>query len=327
MTPRRAAACLLLVALVGLWILAVADDDSSADAWAGSTAAVNVFARGVGQPRPILNIAHGGASSLAPQNTLAAGRKAFAIGADVWGVDVRPSADGCLVLMHDDTLDRTTNVEALFPERAPWTVASFTLEEIRRLDAGSWFIDEDPFAQIEAGNVPEVVFLAYVGEPVPTLREALEFVATHGGLIDVEVKPLGEASREGIAARLVDLIHETGTAGRALVSSFDHDLLREVKRLDPSIPIGALAVLAPPNTVEYLDALAADVYLPSVVGFLGDLLGRLAERGIKVFVWTHNTESQLEYAIDLEGVAGIYTDFPQRLAALLDERFGTEGSS
>ena len=99
-------------------------------------------------------------TSIAPQNTLAAGRAAFAIGADVWGVDVRRTADGVFVLMHDATLERTTNVEEVFPDRAPWPVDAFTLDEIRRLDAGSWFVDKDRlpprFAPIARGGSGEL---------------------------------------------------------------------------------------------------------------------------------------------------------------------------
>jgi len=279
----------------------------------------DIFRRGAPQPRAILNIAHAGASSLAPQNTIAAGQKALEAGADVWGIDVRSTRDGVLVLMHDETLERTTDVEEVFPERAPWRVADFTLEEIRRLDAGSWFATEDPFGQIEAGSLSTAALHAYVGEPIPTLHEALEFVTAHEWRVDVELKPPDEKGREAVARRLVDLIRETETATRVLVSSFDHDLLREVKRLDPTIPVGALVVFAPLNPVQYLEELQVEVYLPSVVGFTPELLEQLEERGIKVFVWTYNTREQLKHALGLPGVDGIYTDFPQRLTPMLVE--------
>ena len=277
------------------------------------------FCRGAMPGRSILNVAHGGASSLAPQNTLAAGRAALAAGADVWGVDIRRTRDGVLVLMHDETLDRTTNAEEDFPSRSPWRVADFLLADIRALDAGSWFVQEDPFDQIAQGNVPPDAATSYVGEPVPTLREVLEFVVANDWLIDIEVKAPLEVECEAVAAELLTLIRETETTNRVLVSSFDHDILREVRRLAPGIPIGALTVLPSLNGLETLQSLGADVYLPSVVGFTDALLADLEEAGIHVIVWTYNTESQLQYAAGLPGVDGVYTDFPQRLAAWLQE--------
>ncbi|MFC2079567.1 glycerophosphodiester phosphodiesterase [Candidatus Bipolaricaulota bacterium] len=278
-----------------------------------------MFCRGAMQGQAVLNIAHAGASSLAPQNTLIAGRMALEAGADVWGVDVRRTQDGVLILMHDETLSRTTDVEELFPSRSPWRVADFSLDEIRTLDAGSWFVQEDPFEQIAQGNVSPDVVASYIGKPVPTLREVLELVAATDWLIDIEMKAPIEVEPVIVAAELEVLLRETETKNRALVSSFDFDILREVRRLAPSIAIGALAILPLLDTLDTLQSLGADVYLPSAVAFTKALLGDLEEAGIHVILWTYNTESQLEYAAGLPGVDGIYTDFPQRLAALMKE--------
>ncbi len=286
-------------------------------AHSAATATSNPFLHGAGQPSSIFNIAHAGASSVAPQNTLAAGRAAFELGADVWGVDVRLTGDGVFVLMHDETLDRTTDTEELFPTRAPWRVEDFTLDEIHRLDAGSWFIHDDPFGQIEAGRVSAAELESYAGEPVPTLREALEFVAEQGWLIDVEVKPTAGLEPEGLARHLLDLIEETGTADLVMISSFDHEILRAIKGLDAMIPIGALRIFALLDPVAYLSDLQADVYLPSLVGFTEGLLRDLSEAGIGVHVWTYNTEDQLERLARTQGITGIYTDFPQRLDPIL----------
>jgi len=284
----------------------------------------NIFLRGAQRPRPILNIAHAGAASLAPQNTLASGWKAFQIGADLWGVDTRLTKDGVFVLMHDGTLDRTTDVEAIFPERAPWRVGDFTVHELKMLDAGSWFVRTDPFGQIKSGEVPEVDQHAYVGEKIPTLREALEFTREHDWRIDIEVKVVDDVSKEEIAQQLVTLIEEAGMEVWVLVSSFDHQLLREVKRLDPRIPIAALVIVAPWNPVEYLEELQADVYAPSPVGFTSGFVARLGALGFGVHLWTYNAVSQLRQFVSMEGVSGIYTDFPQRLEPILDELFDVD---
>ena len=287
----------------------------------GANSLGNVFLRGAQRPRQVLNIAHAGASSLAPQNTLAAGLRALQIGADLWGVDIRLTKDGDFVLMHDATLDRTTNVEEAFPQRALWRVDAFTVSELKMLDAGSWFVENDPFSQIKAGEVHEDDQHAYMGEKIPTLREALEFVRERDWRIDTEVKATDNIPGSVIAQKLVTLIVETGTKARVLVSSFDHQLLAEIKRLDPDIPVAALVIVAPWDPVGYLAELPADVYAPSPVGFTAGLVARLGALGFGVHLWTYNAEDQLEHFAEMEGVSGIYTDFPQRLEPILDELF------
>ena len=268
----------------------------------------------------LLNVAHAGASSIAPQNTVIAGQAALDVGADVWGVDVRRTKDGVLVLMHDATLDRMTDAEQVFPSRSPWEVSNFTLSEIRRLDAGSWFIEEDPFDQIAQGTIPVETVASYVGTLVPTLREALEFVAVNDWLIDIEIKAPVDIERAVVALEVLELIRETETENRVLVSCFDHAFLREIRSLAPAVPIGALSLLPPAGGVEALQSLGADVYLPSVVGYNAALLADLETAGIGVIPWTLNRESLWEDVVELPGVDGIYTDFPQRLDAWLRER-------
>ncbi len=119
-----------------------------------------------------LNIAHRGARSLAPENTLAAARKALEVGADLWELDVAMTADGELFVVHDDTLARTSNVEELFPDRKPWSNSLFTLAEIKRLDFGAWFVEQDPFKQISAGQVSAAELASYRGEKAPTEHRA-----------------------------------------------------------------------------------------------------------------------------------------------------------
>ena len=117
-----------------------------------SSSAAPTSAPVTNKTRPLI-IAHRGARSLAPENTLAAARKALQAGADMWEMDVAVTSDGELIVVHDDTLERTCNVADLFPDRRPWNVWDFTLAEIQTLDCGSWFAARDPFGQIKAGNV------------------------------------------------------------------------------------------------------------------------------------------------------------------------------
>ena len=103
----------------------------------------------------VLNIAHRGARSLAPENTLAAARKAFEVGANMWELDVSVTGDGALVVFHDDALTRVTDAETVFPSHTPWHLADFTLAELKQLDTGSRFIQDDPHGQIAAGALSD----------------------------------------------------------------------------------------------------------------------------------------------------------------------------
>ncbi|MCP4367686.1 MAG: glycerophosphodiester phosphodiesterase, partial [Deltaproteobacteria bacterium] len=96
----------------------------------------------------MLNIAHRGARSIAPENTLEAAQKAYDLGAHMWETDIQITKDEKLVLFHDNSLARTTDAESRFPDRHPCMFTSFTLDEIRSLDAGSWFVKADPHQQI-----------------------------------------------------------------------------------------------------------------------------------------------------------------------------------
>ena len=188
-----------------------------------------------------LNIAHRGARSLAPENTLAAARKALEIGADLWELDVAVTADGELVVLHDDTLERTSNAQQVFPDRRPWAAYTFTLAELRTLDFGSWFNEKDPFKQIAAGAVTAEMQQSYVGEPIPTLREALIFTRDNHWRVNVEIKDAtGTPGDRDVVEKVVALIDELEMVDRVLISSFNHEYLRRVKKANASITTAAL---------------------------------------------------------------------------------------
>jgi len=286
----------------------------------------------------ILNVAHRGARSLAPENTIAAARKAFEVGADAWEVDVQPTRDGHLIVIHDDTLVRTSNVEEVFPDRKPWYVCDFTLDEIRRLDAGSWFGRDDPFGQVKAGEVSPDEIRIYAGERVPMLEEALRFTREQGCLIDIEIKQMPRRYPD-IVEKVVAAIEAEGMVERAVISCFDHTCVARIKLLNRRILAGPISNDRVAEPTLYVKRIVhGDAYFPSgqVVGagslaFSGsnvvagshraadlnlDDLRALRKAGIAVFVWTINDEPTMRALIEAD-VTGIVTDFPQRLALLL----------
>ena len=103
-------------------------------------------------PVPLV-VAHRGARGHAPENTLTAAALGYAVQADLWELDANYTKDGKLVVMHDDTLVRTTDVETAFPGRPSYRVRDFTLDEIKSLDAGSWYAGRDQFGRVAAGEI------------------------------------------------------------------------------------------------------------------------------------------------------------------------------
>jgi glycerophosphoryl diester phosphodiesterase len=262
----------------------------------------------------VLNIAHRGARSLAPENTLAAAQRALEIGADLWETDVTVTADGELILMHDDSLARTTDARQSFPDRSPWTVTSFTLDEIRQLDTGTPFIETDPFGQIAAGAVTPGDLVALMCVRVPTVRQALVFTQQARWRVNLELKRIPPPMENfPIVERVLTLMDELGVdSGRVTISSFNHDWLHQVQRLNSEIEVqalvGDLTIGVEPRFRTY-NASAAMVTVEQV--------RKTVEKGISVNLYTVNEESDMRRLIQA-GAAGLFTDFPQRLKALLD---------
>jgi glycerophosphoryl diester phosphodiesterase len=179
-----------------------------------------------------VSIAHRGASAYAPEHTLAAYRLAIEQKADYVEQDLAVTKDGVLICLHDDSLERTTNVAEVFPNRATedpatgqrqWLAADFTLAEIKRLDAGSWFDRR------------------FAGERVPTWEEAIALVGTSAGLYpELKSPPLYRARGVDMTALFVASLRRAGLdhvpAERLVVQSFDDHVLREITKLLPSLP-------------------------------------------------------------------------------------------
>jgi glycerophosphoryl diester phosphodiesterase len=264
-----------------------------------------------------MNIGHRGARSLAPENTLSAALKALQAGADSWELDVVMTADGEPIVIHDKTLNRTSNAARVFPSRRPWWVHEFSLEEIRFLDFGSWFKENDPFGQIAAGMVSDKELESYGGELAPTLREALQFTLAHKWYVNIEIKDLqGTPGHHKIVEKVVELIEDGEMTDRVLISSFNHSYLEQVKAINPALPTGLLVDRPHWNPLGLLEKLKADTYHPRDFGLIAADVRLLRERGKGVLVWIANDETGIRSLIQ-KGVNGIFTDFPQLLGSIL----------
>lgn len=262
--------------------------------------------------------AHRGARSLAPENTLAAARMAAQLGAQGWEFDVRLTKDGELILIHDDTLARTTNAKNVFPDRAPWKVTDFAFAEIRTLDAGSWFVESDPFGTLRSGELTQEQAAGYRGERIPTLREALVLSLALGLLVNIEIKAAQSNSiltvLDEIAVRkTVDLVRELRLIDQVLISSFNPGVVRRVKELAPEIKTALLAGTTPRNVAWLARELGVDAINPDYHLFSDEELCALHAQGLEIYVWTVNEIPELERFLHNTCVTGIITDWPQRL--------------
>jgi glycerophosphoryl diester phosphodiesterase len=258
-------------------------------------------------------IAHRGARSLAPENTLAAARRAHALGADLWETDVAVTADDQLVLMHDDSMTRTTDVADRFPDRVPAPFSTYTLAEIRSLDAGAWFERDDPFGQVAAGAVERGDLLGFVGEKVPTLREAFELTLELDWFLNLELKaqPRPKDGFDVVGAVLA-LADEVGIGpDHLLLSSARHAWLKTVRQRRPDFEVQAILGLFPEDPIDFGDPLF-DTFNPRITRVSIEQIEQQLARGTRLNPYTVNDPETIARLVDI-GITGLITDFPQRV--------------
>jgi glycerophosphoryl diester phosphodiesterase len=230
--------------------------------------------------------AHRGASHVAPENTLAAMAAAVEAGAEFAELDVRLTRDGHVVLMHDRTVDRTTN--------GTGDLWDFSLSELQALEAGSWFSEE------------------FDGEPIPTLRDVIRFAK--GQLkLNIEIK----TSREepAIAVAVVDIMRTEECGENCMVTSFSREVVEEVKRRAPEIRTGFIFGSDYPDDVftGSWDVLSCN---HEVVDSL--FVASAKQNGKSVHVWTVDERELMLRLIEL-GVDGIISNRPALLLEVIAE--------
>jgi glycerophosphoryl diester phosphodiesterase len=298
-----------------------------------------------GRSRRPLIIAHRGDSFHAPENTLVAAERACDAGADAWEFDVHLTRDGVSVVVHDESLLRTTDVARRFsgdPREADgFPVSSFDFDEIKSLNAGSWFLEpgQMPRSAFAFGTLGRLtrddLALFRSGEVrVPSLREALELTARLGWLANVELKSFPNPQPALLNAVLAE-IEALGVLDRVLVSSFNHRDLARARSLAPGLAIGVLADLPLHRPDLYVvERLQADTYHPSAAvlgaegegyrsrphsrGLATDELDGLRQAGIPVLVYTVNDTNPEGLAVHLveAGVEAIFSDDPSGMKSL-----------
>ncbi|GAB4311767.1 MAG: glycerophosphodiester phosphodiesterase family protein [Promethearchaeota archaeon] len=230
---------------------------------------------------PLL-VAHRGFSAKFPENTLLAFEQAALVGVDMVEFDVQATKDGHLVVLHDASVDRTTNGTGL--------VSELTLEEVKSLDAGR-------------------------GQPVPTLKEVAAWSVNRTGL-------QAELKVRGFARTFLDDLEGggDGVLERALVSSFDHAALRELKSLKPELAVATLEGQAPVRSERGVEKLArrfvkralevgAEAIHPHYFNAFPELVEAAHAAGLRVHVWTVNSPVLVKALLEM-GVDGVISDDP-----------------
>lgn len=238
----------------------------------------------------VLAIAHRGASGYAPENTVAAFRRAIALGVTFIETDLQLTRDAHFVALHDETVNRTTNGQG--------SVQHMTLAEVRRLDAGSWFGSE------------------FMGERIPTLLDIVDFSRKHDVVFYLELKPSGFWGGEHA---LISALRESGAIQRTVIISFDPVILQSLRKIEPTLMTGLLFDGQLENPFE--KALEIGARQLAVKGDLvsPSLLGEAHKRDLQVVCWTINNPAHMRL-LAAAGVDGIMSDYPDRLLSSLKKQ-------
>lgn len=240
----------------------------------------------------VINFAHRGASGVCPENTMAAFRHALELGATGIETDVQRTRNGHLVLIHDESLERTTG--------SPLDVRDITLEELNTLDAGGWFDEK------------------FRGERVPLLDELLELAQSSDAIINLELKN-SIYLYPGMEEEVIAAVRRFGLEERVIISSFNHESLALCAQLAPEIKTGALYIeimVRPSEYARQFGVTALHAYKHSVTP---EGVSEALVAGMVYRPWTVNEPEEMQRLLEA-GVSGIITDYPDRLAHLLAVR-------
>lgn len=255
-------------------------------------------------------------------------------------MDVRLSRDGIVMVYHDEHLKRCTDAEQKFPGRTDYQVADFTYTELSRLDAGSWYVDQialtalarQPFlqsltdAEIQQFISPAERALYQSGDiKIPTFNETLCLAKELDLLVNVELKSRSETDSQ-LVESVVKTIMDMKMADQILISSFNHDLLAQVRRSTKQIATAALSekpIKAPLTYFRKLKVNAHNMgcYDHFSANGINKALGKkylsyikkIRKASLGVNIWTCNNPDEMAYLI-AAGVSGLISDYPNRVA-------------
>jgi glycerophosphoryl diester phosphodiesterase len=238
-----------------------------------------------------LNLAHRGANTYAPENTMAAFRKAVEVGATGLEFDVQLSKDGAVVVIHDEKLERTTNGSGL--------VKDYTLDELQRLDAGTWFGE------------------AHAGEKIPTLEQVLDEFASTKLIYNIELKS-GIVLYPGLEEKVIEAVKRRSLNDQVVLSSFNHYSLVTCRDLDKEIRTGMLYVAGLFEPWDYALKLGCYSVHPLFYHLQHpELVSGFRDHNLAIYAWTVNEPVYMEMMV-AGGIDAIITDRPRDLQKIID---------
>jgi glycerophosphoryl diester phosphodiesterase len=239
-----------------------------------------------GEIRQVDVVAHRGATGYAPENTIAAFDKGVEMKADYIEIDVQRSKDGELVIIHDTTVDRTTDGTGY--------VKDLTFEQIRSLDAGSWKGEQ------------------FKGEKIPTFDEILDrYHGQTGILIELKAPELYPGIEEQVAEKLIERNLDKPQNEKIIIQSFNFESMKITNNLLPKVPIGVLTSNRAHTTAQALQEFSvyADYFNPSYGIVTEELVNQVHTHGMKIQSWTVRSHEAAQFLLDMN-VDGIITDYP-----------------
>lgn len=235
--------------------------------------------------QPII-FAHRGASGTHPENTMAAFKAALELGAGGIELDVQMTKDGELVIIHDETVNRTTNGQGAIEE--------MTAKQVKSLDAGSWFHEK------------------FSGEKVPTLDQFFTWASKNKLQINIELKT-NKVPYHGIEQLLLEIIEKHRMKGRVIVSSFNINSLKHIIELDPYIAVAGLVWKTPQDAVTIAKQLGLTALHTQVPFALSEYGQEAVNSGMLLRLYTINEVEEWEKVKKCGiPVEGIITDYPER---------------
>ncbi len=226
-------------------------------------------------------IAHRGASSIAPENTIAAVKKAFELNADGIEIDVQMSKDGELFVFHDWTLERIAGDKSLISDKKS--------VDIKKVDAGKWFSEK------------------YIGEKIPLLKELLAAVPA-GKLINIEIKKTAVDERD-IESKVVKCVSDAGWLDNVIFSSFNHTCIAKVDKIDSKLKKALITYSVSPEPMDYFKSFNCYSIHPVYYYTNQKLINLLHSNKIKIYPWVVDEPKYAKMLTDM-GCDGIITNNP-----------------
>lgn len=237
------------------------------------------------------NFAHRGFSGKYPENTMLAFEKAVEIGADGIELDVQLTKDGEIVIIHDETIDRTTD--------GTGEVVSYTYDELKKFDASFKFKGQMGFNKI------------------PTLREYFEFVKDKNIITNVELKT-GVNEYHGIEQKVWDLIQEYNLEEKVIISSFNHYSVLRMKKIAPNLKYGLLSETWIIDAGKYTKNLNVECYHPHFANLTKEIVEEIKSHGIEINTWTVNNENEIRDLIS-KGIDIVIGNFPDLTKKIIED--------